>query len=110
MATAAPPTPRIAPRPIPPPVPPPSPPQQPAWTPVPATYIVRFTHYAPQADHAAAAAAVLAASVPRRGWTWRARDNPAAAHPTDFGVMTLTAAAKVREEEERKREETGERF
>jgi hypothetical protein len=53
---------------------------------------------------------VLAASVPRRGWTWRARDNPAAAHPTDFGVMTLTAAAKVREEEERKREETGERF
>lgn len=71
---------------------------------MPGTYIVRFTHYAPHADHEAAVGGALAGRVARREWAWRPRSNPGAALPTDFGVVALTAAAKVRKWGERERE------
>lgn len=70
-------------------------PQQPTWNPVPGTYIVRFTHYAPHARHEASLASALDGRVSRRDWAWRPRVNPGASLPTDFGVVVLTAAAKV---------------
>lgn len=63
-----------------------------------ATYIVRFTSYKMAADHEAALAGALKS--PSTAWRWVPRHNPAAALPTDFGLLHLAGqgseAVKVR--------------
>jgi len=70
------------------------PPPHPSWAPEAGLYIVRFRRYAPAAAHRASVAAALRRT-PRRAWAWTPRSNPAAAHPTDFGLVRLTPRAKV---------------
>lgn len=62
-------------------------------------YIVRFRQYRMAADHLAALQAALAYGSPPDSWQWVERHNPAAAFPTDFGLLRLAApeaALKVR--------------
>lgn len=72
-----------------------------------ATYIVRFTSYKMAADHKAALAGALKS--PGAAWRWVPRHNPAAALPTDFGLLHLPGrgaeAVKVR----RSRQQAGRR-
>lgn len=54
---------------------------------------MRFTQYLPASEHHAS----LSAALPGEGhlWFWVPRHNPAAAHPTDFGLLALaTGEAK----------------
>jgi hypothetical protein len=57
-------------------------------------FIVRFTRYEMAADHLAAIQAALAGApdAPLGSWEWVERRNPAAAYPTDFGLLRLAAA------------------
>ena len=66
-------------------------------------YIVRFREYAmAEAHHTALQTALTggSSSGDSGGWEWVERRNPAAAHPTDFGLLRLApageAALKVR--------------
>ncbi|EFN59013.1 hypothetical protein CHLNCDRAFT_33771 [Chlorella variabilis] len=54
-------------------------------------YIVRFRQYRMAADHLAALQAALAYGSPPDSWQWVERHNPAAAFPTDFGLLRLAA-------------------
>lgn len=55
-------------------------------------YIVRFSDYRPAEEHRA----YLERHVEMPGWRWVERRNPAAAHPTDFGLVAVGAAVRER--------------
>jgi hypothetical protein len=55
-------------------------------------YIVHFRHYAHAAQHRQALQRHLGAES-RAGWRWVARNNRAAALPTDFALLALQPAA-----------------
>ena len=85
-------------QPSPPPPPPTPPPTHGTGDAITGTRIVRFAAYRPAADHVAALTAALGRPGPAT-WAWVARPNPAAALPTDFGVVRVgggrRAATKV---------------
>jgi membrane-bound transcription factor site-1 protease len=54
-----------------------------------AAHIVRFREYLHAAEHRTRLEAALPPAA--AGWAWVPRDNPAAALPTDFGLVRLTA-------------------
>ena len=65
------------------------PPPRPAAVSPAAAHIVRFREYLHAAEHRARLEAALPPAA--AGWAWVPRDNPAAALPTDFGLVRLTA-------------------
>jgi len=80
----------------------PPPPASPhgTWDVVDGEWIVRFTAYAPAGSHISALTAALGVPSSQTAgggatWAWVDRPNPAAAFPTDFGVIRLGAASKL---------------
>jgi len=76
------------------PAPPPPPPSHGTWDAIDGDWIVRFTAYKPADQHVAALAASLGPTTPAT-WAWVDRANPAAALPTDFGVVRLGAGSPL---------------
>jgi membrane-bound transcription factor site-1 protease len=64
------------------------PPPRPAAVSPAAAHIVRFREYLHAAEHRARLEAALPPAA--AGWAWVPRDNPAAALPTDFGLVRLS--------------------
>ncbi|XP_058113811.1 subtilisin-like protease SBT6.1 isoform X3 [Magnolia sinica] len=56
-------------------------------------YIVRFVDYRPAADHRI----YLESSLGAKGWAWIERRNPAAAFPTDFGLVSIEDSVLIEE-------------
>jgi len=82
------------------PQPSPPPPTHGTWDAIDGDWIVRFTAYKHSHEHVAALAESLGPPTPT-SWAWVDRANPAAALPTDFGVIRLGGGSKLTKVNER---------